>query len=88
MKSVVVLLAPGFEGIELGWWRTRSGGWAVVPARGKRPITGWHDIRARLDTGLETIRAEEFHMVVLPGCIRGTTHLRRARFPAARNFGA
>lgn len=80
MKSVVVLLAPGFEEIEaltVVDVLRRAG--VRVMAAGLREglVTGSHEITVKPDTTLDKVRPEEFDMVVLPGGMPGTTHLRQ-----------
>jgi 4-methyl-5(b-hydroxyethyl)-thiazole monophosphate biosynthesis len=79
MKSVAVLLAPGFEEIEaitvIDVLR-RAGIHVTVAGTRSGEITGAHEIPVRPDTTLDEIRPEGFDMVVLPGGLPGTHHLR------------
>jgi len=79
MKSVAVLLAPGFEEIEavtvIDVLRRAEVRVTVAGLR-EGEITGSHDITVRPDRTLDQIRPEEFDMVVLPGGLPGTDHLR------------
>ncbi len=79
MKSVAVLLAPGFEEIEaitvIDVLR-RADVRVTVAGLREGEITGSHDITVRPDTTLDALRAEDFDMVVLPGGLPGTDHLR------------
>lgn len=78
MKSVAVLLAPGFEEIEaitvIDVLR-RAGIQVTVVGIREGDITGSHDITVRPDTTLDAVRPQGFDMVVLPGGLPGTTHL-------------
>jgi len=79
MKSVAVFLAPGFEEIEavtiIDVLR-RADLKVTVAGLTEGLITGSHRIAIMPDTSLEKIRPEAFDMVVLPGGIPGTDHLR------------
>lgn len=80
MKSVVVLLAPGFEEIEaltVVDVLRRAGVRVVAAGLREGLITGSHEITVKPDTTVDKIRVEEFDMVVLPGGMPGTTHLRQ-----------
>ncbi len=79
MKNVAVLLAPGFEEIEaitvIDVLR-RAEVQVTVAGLREGEITGSHDITVRPDTTLDNIQPEGFDMVVLPGGLPGTDHLR------------
>lgn len=79
MKSVAVLLAPGFEEIEaitvIDVLR-RADIHVTVAGIRKGEITGSHEITVRPDKTLEEIQPQGFDMVVLPGGLPGTNHLR------------
>jgi 4-methyl-5(b-hydroxyethyl)-thiazole monophosphate biosynthesis len=79
MKSVVVLLAPGFEEIEaitvIDVLR-RAEIRVTVAGLQAGDITGSHEITVRPDRTLDEVHPEEFDMVVLPGGLPGTDHLR------------
>jgi 4-methyl-5(b-hydroxyethyl)-thiazole monophosphate biosynthesis len=79
MKSVAVLLAPGFEEIEaitvIDVLR-RADIQVTVAGLREGEITGSHQITVRPDKTLEEIKPEGFDMVVLPGGLPGTDHLR------------
>lgn len=87
MKSVAVLLAPGFEEIEaitvIDVLR-RADIQVTVAGLSKGEITGSHQITVRPDRTLDEIRPEGFDMVVLPGGLPGTDHLRAD--PRVRTF--
>ena len=82
MKSVVVILAPGFEEIEaitvIDVLR-RAEVRVTVAGLQAGEITGSHEITVRPDRTLDEVRPEEFDMVVLPGGLPGTDHLREDR---------
>jgi 4-methyl-5(b-hydroxyethyl)-thiazole monophosphate biosynthesis len=79
MKSVAVLLAPGFEEIEaitvIDVLR-RADIQVTVAGIREGEITGSHEITVRPDKTLDEILPEAFDMVVLPGGLPGTDHLR------------
>ncbi len=79
MKSVAVLLAPGFEEIEaitvIDVLR-RADVQVTVAGLREAEITGSHQITVLPDKPLDEIRPEGFDMVVLPGGLPGTDHLR------------
>ena len=87
MKSVAVLLAPGFEEIEavtvIDVLR-RADIQVTVAGLHEGEITGSHEITIRADKPLEAVRPQDFDMVVLPGGIPGTNHLRED--PGVRAF--
>lgn len=79
MKSVAVLLAPGYEEIEaitvIDVLR-RADIRVTVAGLHEGEITGSHEITVRPDKSLEEIHPDGFDMVVLPGGLPGTDHLR------------
>ena len=79
MKSVAVFLASGFEEIEavtvIDVLR-RADLHVTVAGLQEGLITGSHDITVKPDVTLDAIRADAFDMVVLPGGLPGTIHLR------------
>ena len=79
MKSVVIFLAPGFEEIEavtvIDVLR-RADIQVTVAGLEEGLITGSHGITIQADTSVDKIRSESFDMVVLPGGLPGTNHLR------------
>lgn len=80
MKSVVVLLAPGFEEIEaltVVDVLRRADVRVVTAGLTEGLVTGSHDITVKPDTTLDKVRPEAFDMLVLPGGMPGTTNLRR-----------
>jgi len=79
MKRVVIFLAPGFEEIEavtpIDVLR-RAEVEVIVAGLKPGPITGSHGITVLPDTTLDTVRPEDVDMVVLPGGLPGSAHLR------------
>ncbi len=79
MKSAAVFLAPGFEEIEavtvIDVLR-RADVQVTVAGLQEGPVTGSHDITVTPDTTLDRIRPDSFDMVILPGGLPGTYHLR------------
>ena len=82
MKRVLIPLAPGFEEIEaitvIDILR-RAG--VTVTAAGTQPgpVIASRQTKHIPDCTLDDIRAEDFDMLVLPGGLPGTTHLRQDR---------
>ncbi|OHD60562.1 MAG: hypothetical protein A2014_08570 [Spirochaetes bacterium GWF1_49_6] len=79
MPKIAVLLADGFEEIEAITIIDilRRGNLDVVTA-GLKPgnITGAHAIPVTPDTGIDSIRADDFDMIILPGGGPGTKTLK------------
>ena len=79
MKKVVVFLAPGFEEIEaitvIDVLR-RAEVAVTVAGLQAGPVTGSHAITVQPDTTLDQVRPEDADMVVLPGGLPGSDHLR------------
>ncbi len=80
MKKALVILAPGFEEIEAittidvlrrGGMRVTTAG--TVPG----PLTAAHETRHLPDAELETVQAQTFDVVILPGGNEGTANLKR-----------
>ena len=80
MKRVLIPLAPGFEEIEaitvIDILR-RAGVTVTVAGAQSGPITASRQTKHVPDCTLDDIRAEDFDMLVLPGGLPGTTHLRQ-----------
>lgn len=76
---VIVPLAPGFEEIEavavIDVLR-RAGVEVVTAGLVPGPITGSHAITLVPETTLDDARTQRFDMIVLPGGLPGSTHLR------------
>jgi 4-methyl-5(b-hydroxyethyl)-thiazole monophosphate biosynthesis len=79
MKSAVVFLAPGFEEIEavtaIDVLR-RAGVRVIVAGTREGSVTGSHEITVQPDARIEEVDPESVDMVVLPGGLPGSVHLR------------
>lgn len=104
-KKVCVLLAPGFEEIEavtvVDVLRRAGIEVATLSVDGAGSdgleVTGSHGIPVRADTTLDAGAGEAWDMVILPGGMPGSTHLRdhpgvqtliRSQHAAGRRIGA
>jgi 4-methyl-5(b-hydroxyethyl)-thiazole monophosphate biosynthesis len=79
MKSAVVFLAPGFEEIEaitVVDVLRRAGVKVIVAGLESGPVTGSHEITVRPDTSIDQVSPLSVDMVVLPGGMPGSLHLR------------
>ena len=80
MKRVLIPLAPGFEEIEaitvIDILR-RAGVTVVVAGTQPGPIEASRQTKHIPDCTLDAVRAKDFDMLVLPGGLPGTTHLRQ-----------
>ena len=79
MSRVLVPLAEGFEEIEavtIVDLLRRAGVEVHTAALGRREVTGSHGIAVVADIGLDTVVAEDYDMIVLPGGMPGTQHLK------------
>ena len=80
MKRVLIPLAPGFEEIEaitvIDILR-RAGVTVTVAGTQPGPIIASRQTKHIPDCTLDEVRAEDFEMLVLPGGLPGTTHLRQ-----------
>jgi 4-methyl-5(b-hydroxyethyl)-thiazole monophosphate biosynthesis len=79
MSKVLVPLAEGFEEIEAVTVvdLLRRAGIAVQTASlGGREVTGSHGITVRADLGIDEAAADDYDMIVLPGGMPGTAHLK------------
>lgn len=79
MPRVVVLLADGFEEVEaLGIVDVlrRADIETVIAALREGPVASARKVRVLPDTTIDTITAEDFDMVVLPGGLVGSDNLR------------
>lgn len=81
-RHVVVPLAPGFEEIEavtIADTLRRAGVEVTLAGLEPGPVTGSHGITVQPDATLDTVRAEELDMAVLPGGMPGAANLRDHR---------
>ena len=79
MKRVLVPLAPGFEEVEaltVVDILRRSEVKVITAGIIDGPIEGRSGIRVIADVSLDEVSAENFDMIVLPGGMPGTTHLK------------
>jgi 4-methyl-5(b-hydroxyethyl)-thiazole monophosphate biosynthesis len=79
MSKVLVPLAEGFEEIEAVTVvdLLRRAGIAVQTASlGGREVTGSHGITVHSDLGIDEAAADDYDMIVLPGGMPGTAHLK------------
>ena len=80
MKKVLVILAPGFEEIEMVTVvdiLRRAGARVTVAGTEKGPIQGSGGMNILPDCLLSTTKAEDFDLVVLPGGQPGTSNLQK-----------
>jgi protein deglycase len=87
MKRAVVFLAPGFEEIEAVTAvdvLRRAGVTVIVAGIREGPITGSHEITVTPDALIGEVHPESVDMVVLPGGLPGSVHLRDD--PRVRSF--
>jgi 4-methyl-5(b-hydroxyethyl)-thiazole monophosphate biosynthesis len=78
-KKVLVPLAEGFEEIEVVAivdLLRRAGIEVHTAALAGREVSGSHGIALRADLGLDAVRAADYDMIVLPGGMPGTRHLK------------
>ena len=79
MSKVLVLLAEGFEDIEavaIVDLLRRAGIEVRTASLAGREVTGSHDITVLADARLDEVEAGDYDMIVLPGGMPGTTHLK------------
>ena len=80
MKKVLIPLAPGFEEIEaiaaVDILR-RAGVEVVTAGTAENPIEGRNKIRVLTDTSLDSVKEQDFDMIVLPGGAGGTENLKK-----------
>ena len=80
MNKVYVFLADGFEEIEgltvVDLLRRAKIDLTTVSVMGREEITGSHQITLKADTLIEHVEPDKEDMLVLPGGMPGTLHLR------------
>jgi 4-methyl-5(b-hydroxyethyl)-thiazole monophosphate biosynthesis len=79
MSKVLVPLAEGFEEIEavaIVDLLRRAGIEVRTASLAGREVTGSHDITVLADARLDEVDAGDYDMIVLPGGMPGTTHLK------------
>src|SRR3972149_2214481 len=80
MKKVLIPLAPGFEEIEaiaVVDILRRAGVEVVTAGTAENPIEGRNKIRVLTDTSLDSVKEQDFDMIVLPGGAGGTENLKK-----------
>ncbi|MCS4542321.1 MAG: DJ-1/PfpI family protein [Euryarchaeota archaeon] len=80
MPKVVVLLAPGFEEVEMASivdTLRRAGIDVTLAGLQSGTITGAHGLRVIADTLIDTINPEKFDSVILPGGSPGWMNLKK-----------
>jgi len=79
MSKVLVPLADGFEEIEavtIVDLLRRAGVEVRTASLAGREVTGSHGITVMADSDLDEVEAGDYDMIVLPGGMPGTTHLK------------
>ena len=79
MKRVLIPLAPGFEEIEalaVVDILRRAGAEAITAGTVENPIEGRNRIRVLADAFLDSVKNQDFDMIVLPGGAVGTENLK------------
>src|SRR3972149_7478218 len=80
MKKVLIPLAPGFEEIEaisVVDILRRAGVEVVTAGTAENPIEGRNKIRVLADASLDSVKDQDFDMIVLPGGAVGTENLKK-----------
>lgn len=80
MKKVLMPLAPGFEEIEalaVVDILRRAGMEVIMAGTNENPIEGRNKIKVLSDTPLDSIKNQDFDMIVLPGGAVGTENLKK-----------
>lgn len=80
MKKVLIPLAPGFEEIEalaVVDILRRAGVEVVTAGTAENPIEGRNKIRVLADALLDSVKDQDFDMIVLPGGAVGTENLKK-----------
>ena len=80
MKKILMPLAPGFEEIEaltVVDILRRAGIEVVMAGTVENPIEGRNKIRVLADASLDSVKDQDFDMIVLPGGAVGTENLKK-----------
>lgn len=80
MKKVLIPLAPGFEEIEalaVVDILRRAGVEVIMAGTAENPIEGRNRIKVLADASLESVKEQDFDMIVLPGGAVGTENLKK-----------
>lgn len=80
MKKVLIPLAPGFEEIEalaVVDILRRAGVEVTIAGAVENPIEGRNKIKVLADTSLDSVKGQDFDMIVLPGGAVGTENLKK-----------
>ncbi|MBI3754604.1 MAG: DJ-1/PfpI family protein [Deltaproteobacteria bacterium] len=80
MKKVLIPLAQGFEEIEalaVVDILRRAGVEVIMAGTAENPIEGRNRIKVLADASLESVKGQDFDMIVLPGGAVGTENLKK-----------
>ena len=80
MKRILIPLAPGFEEIEalaVVDILRRAGAEVLLAGTVDGPIEGRNKIKILADTSLDSVKEQDFDMIVLPGGAVGTENLKK-----------
>ncbi|MBI5326827.1 MAG: DJ-1/PfpI family protein [Deltaproteobacteria bacterium] len=80
MKLVLIPLPPGFEEIEalaVVDILRRAGAEVITAGIGENPIEGRNKIKVLADAPLDSVKDQDFDMIVLPGGAVGTENLKK-----------
>ena len=80
MKKILMPLAPGFEEIEaltVVDILRRAGIEVVMAGTVENPIEGRNKIKVLADISLDSVKNQDFDMIVLPGGAVGTENLKK-----------
>src|SRR3989338_4523292 len=80
MKRILMPLAPGFEEIEalaVVDILRRAGIEVVMAGTVENPIEGRNKIKVLADISLDSVKNQDFDMIVLPGGAVGTENLKK-----------
>jgi len=80
MKRILIPLAPGFEEIEalaVVDILRRAGAEVLLAGTVDGPIQGRNKIKILADTSLDSVKEQDFDMIVLPGGAVGTENLKK-----------